>query len=35
MKKIYKGKVKLLIEIKLNGHEKGDVVKKVVQLIKE
>ncbi|MCF8927174.1 glycerophosphodiester phosphodiesterase family protein [Clostridioides difficile] len=35
MIKYSKGKVKLLIEIKLNGHEKGDVVKKVVQLIKE
>lgn len=30
MIKYFKGKVKLLIEIKFNGYEKGDVVKKVV-----
>lgn len=33
--KFSKGKIKLLIEIKLHGHEKDDVVKKVVDLIKE
>ncbi|HGM3251499.1 TPA: glycerophosphoryl diester phosphodiesterase membrane domain-containing protein, partial [Clostridioides difficile] len=35
MIKYSKGRIKLLIEIKLTGHEKGDVTKKVVQLIKE
>lgn len=33
--KYSKGKIKLLIEIKLHGHEKDDVVKKVIDLIKE
>lgn len=30
-----KGKVKLVIEIKLNGHKKSDVTKIVLELIKK
>lgn len=33
--KYSKGKINLIIEIKLNGHEKGDIANKVIDLVKE
>ncbi|MGL5244962.1 MAG: glycerophosphodiester phosphodiesterase family protein, partial [Sarcina sp.] len=33
--KLSKNKIELVIEIKLHGHEKGDIVKKVINLIEE